>query len=817
MLIISDVRQLALSDNSIDAIVCDPPYGLEFMGKEWDKLSALPRGRTAGMQISKPTIEDANDTPQHRVAIKQPVYLLRCAKCGGNSSGEWNRCQCEVPEFKSRSDLAIGMQQWHYSWAIEAYRVLKPGGWLLAMGGTRTHHRLMCALEDAGFEIRDCLMWVYGCLSEDTEILTLNGWRQYYEITNSTPILCYNINSNSFEFHKPSRKVIYENKHPAYRIQSDNTDQIVSRNHRVLVKRGGELIFKGAETLERQEDIPFLESLPNLSEAISSYYGRTGNKEQRLSRVYKSKVGKMEYGQKETEKENMPHVREGILSNWAECKETSKILFSELCWQGLLLAKKLFGQWQGEEAPRHRIKGRQKSCLEGRGYLFQKARQLWRLQNKIRSVSRRLFGDGTQGWLCHGTPPFDGTENWQAALEEGGSSPQRPQPRKQFGGQFTSFPQQQGTQAIRSTRATITEIKYQGRVWCVEVPTGAFVARRNGKIFVTGNSGFPKSTDISKQLDKMAGAGREVTGRYIAPDGKTRWGGSNPNPMDWGEPSEERRFMKTAPATNLARIWDGWGTALKPAYEPIIMAQKPRDGTFANNVLKWGCGGLNIDACRIGNREQRQYTGAKRISSFGGDAQDYQNPRMYLRSEIPLPTGRWPANLIHDGSDEVLELFPQAREFAGGGQGNEWFNEHRQVNKQYYGDSGSAARFFYTAKAPKRERWFYCRDCKDAFPSKLREDHWHNHLDEKGKKSWEHVMFHPTVKPLSLMEYLVKLVTPPEGIVLDLFCGTGTTLVAADKLGFRWIGCDNDPESVIIAKRRIEAQRLENPQLALAL
>ena len=119
-------------------------------------------GRTAHTDAHQPTLEPRDNSVQHRAGVRQPAYLLRCATCGGNSSGEWNRCMCELPDFRSRSDLGGAMQEWHHAWAREVFRVLKPGGHLVAMGGTRTYHRLVCAIEDAGFEIRDTLTFMYG-------------------------------------------------------------------------------------------------------------------------------------------------------------------------------------------------------------------------------------------------------------------------------------------------------------------------------------------------------------------------------------------------------------------------------------------------------------------------------------------------------------------------------------------------------------------------------------------------------------------------------------------------------------------------------
>ena len=121
-----------------------------------------------------------------------------------------------------------------------------------------------------------------------------------------------------------------------------------------------------------------------------------------------------------------------------------------------------------------------------------------------------------------------------------------------------------------------------------------------------------------------------------------------------------------------------------------------------------------------------------------------------------------------------------------------------------YGGKGTAARFFYCAKAARNERWFYCQDCQDAFPRKARDDHGHGHVDEKGKQTWDHITQHPTQKPLAVMEYLCKLtMTPTGGVVFDPFLGSGTTAVAAKKLGRRYLGCDISPEYVAISVKRL--------------
>ena len=174
--------------------------------------------------------------------------------------------------FMGKSWDSTGIAFQKETWEL-AYQLLKPGGHLLAFGGSRTYHRMAVAIEDAGFEIRDQIMWLYGCLSEDTEILTDEGWARYHKDINNSNVLCYDIENDIFSFDKPAQSYYYENKHPAYRIESNKTDQIVSRNHRVIVERDGRKTFQMAETCQFQEDIPFLESLSDLPNII--YYGKS--------------------------------------------------------------------------------------------------------------------------------------------------------------------------------------------------------------------------------------------------------------------------------------------------------------------------------------------------------------------------------------------------------------------------------------------------------------------------------------------------------------------------------------------------------------
>lgn len=296
-------------------------------------------------------------------------------------------------------------------------------------------------------------------------------------------------------------------------------------------------------------------------------------------------------------------------------------------------------------------------------------------------------------------------------------------------------------------------------------------------------SGFPKSHDVSKAIDKAAGAKREVVGvrpghedfvhRTDAHSGGGRREGWN---RPWQDDADKvaLHHMATAPATDAARQWSGWGTALKPAWEPIIVARKPLIGTVAENVLTHGTGGINVDGCRVGT------DGGTRRDGKADKPNDAGWENMRGHGIATLASGRWPANVIHDGNDEVVGLFPDTasgsrkagRHVIAGRQGRYGLFAEGEL-PEIVGDSGSAARFFYCAKASKADR------SAD------------NH--------------HPTVKPTALMRYLCRLVTPPGGVVLDPFIGSGSTGKAAVMEGFDFIGIEREAEYVETARARIAA------------
>lgn len=313
-------------------------------------------------------------------------------------------------------------------------------------------------------------------------------------------------------------------------------------------------------------------------------------------------------------------------------------------------------------------------------------------------------------------------------------------------------------------------------------------------------SGFPKSHNISKAIDKQAGAERKPV---LDAEGNQTWTSQKQGKKSMFDSGKER------PATYPATYWQGWGTALKPAWEPICVARKPAsEDTIAANVVKWGTGGINIDGCRVGTDEICAHGGNSAGSEICGEGKGIP-PVKYGSNPH---TGRWPANLIHDGSPEVLQAFPNApgQQFATGPQYgvkdsvNAYGDYKERGEFVPRGDSGSAARFFYTAKASKWDR----NENLDSMPSVKTNYAEGTGLHSNGdgtprNQTASAKNFHPTVKPTDLMQYLCRLVTPPNGIILDPYSGSGSTGKGALLECFRFIGYEREAEYCKIANARI--------------
>jgi site-specific DNA-methyltransferase (adenine-specific) len=295
--------------------------------------------------------------------------------------------------------------------------------------------------------------------------------------------------------------------------------------------------------------------------------------------------------------------------------------------------------------------------------------------------------------------------------------------------------------------------------------------------------GFPKAPDIGLLIDKAKGAKREVVGTKLGQPGYSLADHGRTNEVygDLHNPAAECAI--TAPATELAKQWTGWANSLKPAWEPIILAMKPLDGTLAHNAERWGVAGFNIGASRIGTDATNRVRNPESHADGGWVS--------VARSPVgSAASGRWPANLLLDEEAAVrldeqtgtltsgLMKAGQKRNRSKGDGGYHGDFPDTASERGTYGDSGGASRFFYVAKATKRER----------------------------NPAWGPKNDHPTVKPLKLMQYLLTLLsTPTGGLVLDPFAGSGTTLLAAKTLGRPSIGVELDEHNCQIAAARLES------------
>lgn len=489
-----------MPDCSVDSIVTDPPYGLSFMGKKWDY-----------------------DVPAVEV---------------------WQEC----------------------------LRVLKPGGHLLAFAGTRTQHRMAVRIEDAGFEIRDMIAWCYGCLSEDTELLINGRWEHYSKAIDGGLALCYDAEHDEYRWEAIQDFVEYDYSDTAYRIVSDRTDQIVSRNHRCLVKRSRGFVFQLAETLECEETVPILESLPELFNNLSLPDQRTSSQKSLLQprvRTEKSWQTKAD-GASEGAGNCVCCVRQGsmeveCLAEKSENSMLQSILSRKICDGTNPSCEQI--RPNGNEISGHRNERRKESCMERRRDVLPQAGELQ--TDQVCSVSGGIHVDGPEGRLCDGAQVGCCDSDRAMSFENGSCSSYRPRSNEQCNSEPDVVCEQSRPQIIRSKGYTVADLAkvipthYVGKVWCIRVPTGAFVARRNGKVFVTGNSGFPKSLDVSKAIDKAAGAEREQRWKPVTAGSSV--GTLEPRPwLDEARKNGGCFVDGETPATEAAKQWQGWGSALKP-------------------------------------------------------------------------------------------------------------------------------------------------------------------------------------------------------------------------------------------------------------
>lgn len=771
-------------DASVDSIVTDPPYGLEFMGQEWDAPWAAGLGsNTAGM-----TAVGMTDGPR----LPRPDYLgspnPKCLACGGHRRGAHNvrACDCTAPRFPNTTQPRMtAFQAWCEEWAAEALRVLKPGGHLLAFGGTRTSHRLASGIEDAGFELRDSIAWLYGCHDDRTEVLTRRGWLPGLELREDDDVAQWTT-AGTVELVRPSARQRYAYDGPLVPFRNADVDQLVTPNHRVYRQVAERRQVDGVRReawsdwqVDEAGQVNRWQKMRLPAAGVHDGPGIGGTDYAALLgwvwseggfdpsgtgvRVYQSSV-------------NQPCVDE--LAALFDRLGAHKRYDYERTWKG-----------RGYTATTWFVSGdlaRQvRADLPGKSPTYE---LLWRMTaaEKRALWDAAMKGDGSKAQRSFWQQNRDDLEWAQTLLAcIGYRGKVADDPRGVL--HWTDRP----TVEMQARHLAAEREEYVGDVWCVTVPSGAFLVRRNGKVSVSGNSGFPKSSlNVGRAIAQVVEPGWELGDALPAP----------------------------------AEPWSGHGTALKPAGEPIVVARKPLVGTVAGNVLRYGTGALNIAGCRVegdgggtrcGNRDESgECMGHPTTNGSLGDG--------VMRHAVESSgVGRWPTNVVLSHG-VTADGFDACADGCLPGCAVRELDEQTGVTTGL-GDTGGGSRFFptfrYEAKAGTDERprvaaegagrviegtTKRCRvcGCKTIKAPNPMPTCGHDDVERVPTAAREEHVAHPTVKPVSLIRWLVRLVTPPGGTVGELFGGSGTTGEACVIEGMRCLMVEKHaPYLPLIVKR----------------
>lgn len=758
-----------LPDDCLHSMVTDPPAGIGFMGKEWDS----------------------------------------------NKGGR------------------VSWIAWLEGIMREALRVLKPGAHALVWALPRTSHWTATALEQAGFEIRDKVTHHFGCLPEQDEILTDRGWIKGVDVSVGDLVATWDPATSVVKLSPVLAKTLKPYSGPLVRIQNDDTEQLLTPEHRVFEQRA-EVLWKHTEWPEGFKEVAAKDIVrkgrtrlplsgthdgPGIGgerwASLLGWFWTEGTPDVKGTGVRLSQTGARPQHVEEI-RALLAELAPGFSEYVRERAYPQQICGNVVHATGTFVEYQWY--WSGPVAERVRA-----ALPDGRPTWD----LLWKMTQaeKLAFLASAMAGDGAQDprMFAFYQKERDEREWFQTLLHLCGMSGRVNDKKSVVHGRRSATTEMTSAQWERYCSGSND---YDGPVWCVAVETGAFLARHNGRIFATGNTGFPKSLNVSKAIDDAAGAERQATGPKVYADGTAgHWSAAPTYAQDSHTVGlDGAGKVNTAPATAAAKQWDGWGTALKPATEDWILCRKPLAGTVAANVQAHGTGALNIDECRIegtGNRTFEERTKDNRRDEYRTGS---------ATGSIPTGQGRWPANLLLSHSGDCFdggcgEGCPVAALDAQSGTTSSAAMKAGTVrtigNVIAYGTaSGAATTKDIVASRGGASRFFYCPK-----PSTAEREEGLAHLPKKrgaeitdraedsagiqnpragaGRTSQGRANHHPTVKSIALMKYLVALVTPPGGIVLDLFCGSGTTGIAAVLGGWSFLGVEKDPEYAAIARGRI--------------
>ena len=747
------LRRLIAAGVRVHSVVTDPPYGLVSTTKRFggDKAAPAKFGSDGAFARSS----------------------------AGFMGSKWDGTGIERdPEF----------------WAL-IWDILLPGGYCLAFSSARTGHWQACAMETAGFIMHPFFGWTYGCLDDQSECLTRRGWLKYTELTADDEVLQWDSVADCLSWVRPQAVHEYPFDGNMVMIENRHTRQMLTPNHRVYakVRRHGrhvkptEYEVLPADTIDRRPsnwsvDLPMAAPLhtgehvdvdfaylagwwmtdawPH-KDANACMFSQCKPKTLAKLRTALEPHNASEYvktAKSVNHSDEHTFYLTGDMANRLRSEFPERILpWSVLSWSKLARQALYEGLMDGD--------GSRPEGSHAETFWSQIPARRDVFMALALSLGYRAYEDAANGAIC--------------------VNPNR------------STTQVQGKH--RSSR-----VPYSGKVWCLTVPTGAFVARRDGRPFITGNSGFPKAHNASKAIDRELGAAGAVnpTGNPV----KRMIPGAQQNTTgDWAKTdAAEYQPGQYIPGSPEAAQWEGWAygaQSMKPALEPIYIGQKPfSEKNGALNLLRHGVGALNIDGCRVPSPGETVGWGGAAVSgaTFNADSSGLG------KNGEPRPrNGRHPANLLHDGSPEVAAMFPDSK----GQQARSTDANRSQVhtygatsdNGKIYeprNDSGSAARFFNsfpTEHDSGTEAEHPPLEPLDADPLFYHAKA--TKADRAGSK-------HPTVKPIALMRWLVRLATPPGGTVLDPFGGSGTTGAAARAEGFDCILMEAEEQFVADIRRR---------------